>query len=74
MDAKQLIAFLNAIHVGQLDSIEAKLGEATAACERLGAHDLVESLADAKEALDGLDMKRYRKRVQHVVSRLGHLA
>jgi len=74
MDAKQLIAFLNAIKVGELDTIEGKLGEARSACEELGQPDLAASLSEAHDALEGLDMKLYRKRVQHVLSRLGHLA
>lgn len=74
MDAKQLIAFLNAIKVGELDAIEGKLGEARSACEALGQPELAAHLVEARDALEGLDMKLYRKRVQHVVARLGHLA
>ena len=74
MNARQLIAFINAIQVGDLDRIEGKLTEAKAACEAMGQADLAESLTEAQTALDGLDMKLFRKRVQHVVARLGHLA
>jgi hypothetical protein len=74
MEVKQLIAFLNALSVGQIDSIEGKLSEASSACQDLGQPELADLLVDAREALDVLDLKRYRKRVHHVLSRLGHIA
>jgi len=73
MDRSQLIAYLNAIGVGELDSIRTKLREARAACVGLQCSDLAIKLDEAAAALDRADMKTYRKRVETVVARLGHL-
>jgi hypothetical protein len=73
LDTTQLIAFLNALDVGELDSIAAKLDEARDACEELGQPELAEKLGEALQALGGADLRTYRKRVETVVSRLGHL-
>jgi hypothetical protein len=72
-DLQQLIAFLNAIQVGPLDEIRGKLGEARGRCIDLGQLELADKLAEAQAALDAVDLKTYRKRIETVVSRLGHL-
>lgn len=69
----QLIAYLNAIGVGEIDVIRTKLAEARLGCERLEQADLVDKLQDADRALSRADMKTYRKRLETVISRLGHL-
>ena len=74
LDASRLIAFLNAINVGELDGIRVKLAQA-----RRGLHLIWSratwraSSAEAEEALFGADMKTYRKRIETVISRLGHV-
>ena len=73
METQQLIAFLNAIQVGPLDDIRGKLGEARGRCIDLGQVELADKLAEAQAALDAADLKTYRKRIETVVSRLGHL-
>jgi hypothetical protein len=73
MDASQLIAFLNALNVGELDSIRGKLTQAEAACHEIGQENLAEMLHEANAALASADLKTYRKRVETVIARLGHL-
>jgi hypothetical protein len=73
LNPSQLIAFLNAINVGELDGIRAKLGRARDACRSLEQDDLAEKLSEAEEALFEADMKTYRKRIETVVARLGHM-
>ena len=72
-DLQQLIAFLNAIQVGPLEEIRGKLDEARGRCVDLGQLELAVKLAEAQAALDAVDLKTYRKRIETVVSRLGHL-
>ena len=73
MNTSQLIAFLNAIHVGEFDSIRAKLLQAGQACDELGQPELATLLKEAESALGQADLKTYRKRVATVIARLGHL-
>jgi hypothetical protein len=73
MTPTQLIAFLNAMTCGDLDSIATKLEEARAACVGLGESGLSDKLVEAKGALVVGDLKTFRKRVQTVVSDLGHV-
>ena len=73
LDASQLIALLNAIRVGELDGIRAKLALARDSCVALDQGDLAGKLSEAEEALFGADMKTYRKRIETVISRLGHI-
>ena len=72
-DPQQLIAFLNAIHVGALEGIRAKLAQARQACLELARPELADKLSEAEAALAAGDMKTYRKRIETVVARLGHL-
>jgi hypothetical protein len=73
MNPAQLIAFLNAMTRGDLGSIRAKLREAEQACGALGQAELAAKLREAGEALRGGDVKTYRRNLETVVSRLGHL-
>ena len=73
MTPSQLIAFLNAMTCGDLDSLSSKLCEARDACLELGADDLAAMILEAREALVSGDLKTYRKRAETVVARLGHL-
>ena len=72
-DASQLIAFLNAINVGELDGIRAKLAQAREACIALEQGDLAGKLTEAEKALFEADMTTYRKRIETVIARLGHI-
>ena len=73
MDASMLISHLNAIDIGDLDIIRGKLEQASRGCVELDQPELAEKLDEAVEALDRLDLKTYRRRVETVVSRLGHI-
>jgi hypothetical protein len=67
------ISTLNSLGVGDLDRIRRRLDEVESDLSSLGEQGLVEMLADARSALDKIDIPLFRRRVQHVVSRLGHL-
>lgn len=73
MNTTQLIAFLNAIDIGELDRIRAKLDEARGVCLELQQGDLAQKLDEAGDALSQADMTTYRKRVETVIARLGHV-
>ena len=73
MNSVRLIAYLNAIRIGDLDGIRAKLDEARKACMDLEQAELAEKLTEASSALSQLDMRTYRKRLETVIARLGHL-
>ena len=73
MDESSLIALLNSLSVGELDNLQAKLQEAEQGCRDLGHSELGDRLGEAVEALAKCDTRTYRKQVETVVSRLGHL-
>jgi hypothetical protein len=72
-EPQQIIATLNAIGVGDMDVIRDRLEQARSACRELDQAELVGKLDEAIEALARADMRTYRKRVETVVARLGHL-
>ena len=67
------IGTLNSIRVGELGRILVRLGEIRGTLETIGDPDLLDALEQAREAISTGDLPIFRKRVQHVVSRLGHL-
>jgi hypothetical protein len=69
----RIIAALNSLHVGAMDVIRDKLDEARRACLELDQTELAERLDEATRALERADLKTYRKRVESVIARLGHL-
>lgn len=73
MDASQLIAYLNAIDVGEMEGIRFKLARARQECVALDQDDLAVKLAEAESALDSADLRTYRKRIETVIAKLGHL-
>lgn len=73
MTAPQLIALLNSLNVGDLDSIRTRLAEAETALADLGHAEVGTIVGEARAALAGGDLKLYRKRVATAISRLGHL-
>ena len=73
MNAHQLIAYLNSIHVGEMASIREKLIEARQACLELEQDRLADQLSEADAALGRADMKTYRKRIETVIAQLGHI-
>ncbi len=73
MNPNQLVIHLNALHVGEIAGIRAKLDEAHQACLALEQEELAQKLAEARAALEVADMTTYRKRVETVIARLGHI-
>lgn len=73
ISSNDLIAHLNAIRVGDLGGIREKIELAKRGCEQLAQPELAEMLQEALAALDVADVKTYRRRVETVVSKLGHL-
>ena len=69
----KVIAQLNSLSRGDLASIEGRLREAHHCCLELAELDLAAKLDAASEALRSGDVKTYRRNVETVVSRLGHL-
>lgn len=73
MTTSQLIAHLNGLTVGDLDSLTARIESAVTACRALGHDEIVPVLDEARQSLRQGDLKTFRKRVDTAVSRLGHL-
>jgi hypothetical protein len=59
--------------MGDLERIRQRLQEVGASLTASGEAELVGMLAEAEDALGRGDAPLFRKRVQQVVSRLGHL-
>ncbi len=68
----KIIASLNSLSLGKTEVINAKLAEARQACLELDEKELADRLGEAHGALLRGDVETYRKRVESVVSRLGH--
>ena len=68
----KIIASLNALSLGSMEVIGANLAEARQACLELDETELADRLGEAHGALLRGDVKIYRKRIESVVSRLGH--
>jgi hypothetical protein len=71
--AAEILSHLNALGVGELDAVRGKLGQARDACRQIDQPELADKLQEAVEALGRADMRTYRKRLETVVARLGHL-
>lgn len=73
MNTTQIIASLNSLNVGDMELIQVRLEEARLACLGLQFDELAGKLEEASTALRRADLKTYRKRLETVVARLGHL-
>ncbi len=73
MTPTRLIAFLNSLSFGDLGAITTKLEEARVACLNLEQPELAAKIDDASTALRSADVKTYRRSLETVVSKLGHL-
>jgi len=69
----QIIATLNSLRRGEMDTIRRRLDEARLACVDLEQLQLAERLEEARNALGRADVKTYRKQVETVIAQLGHL-
>ena len=68
-----MIATLNTIEVGELDSIRKQMSEVRAELERCSYGELVEKIDECLGALRRGDLKDFRRLKETIVSRLGHL-
>jgi hypothetical protein len=73
MTPAQIIGSLNALHRRELGVIRTTLNEARRACLELRQETLAQQLDEADQALRNADLRTYRKRVETVIARLGHL-
>jgi hypothetical protein len=73
MDKKALIDTLNNLTTGELSRLNSRLEELRAETERQGLDEVPRILGEARRLLHAGDIKGFRKKVQHAVSRLGHL-
>lgn len=73
MNKKALIETLNGLVVGEFSRIQSRLVEVREQLGEAGAEEIVTILDEAKTHLDAFDLKAYRKKIQHAVSRIGHL-
>lgn len=72
MTIRALIDVLNNLTTGELGRLAARVTEVRDEAERMGLDEVARILDDALLALAAGDLKSFRKRVQHAVSRLGH--
>jgi hypothetical protein len=68
-----LIATLNTIEVGEIDSIRTQLLDVREELGRRDLVDLVTTLDECLAALADADLKNFRRLKESIVSRLGHL-
>ncbi len=73
MDKKALIDVLNNLTIGELGTLRSRLAEVRETVAEKGLDEIAEILDEARARLDALDIKGFRKKVQHAVSRLGHV-
>jgi hypothetical protein len=71
--AAEILVHLNSLGVGELEAVRVKLDQARDACRQIDQPELADKLQEAVEALGRADMRTYRKRLETVVARLGHL-
>jgi hypothetical protein len=72
MDVKAIIDTLNNLTFGELSRLSGRVREARRAARAEGLYEIAEILDDALGRLDEGDVKGFRKKISHAVSRLGH--
>ena len=72
-EPSQIIATLNSAQRGEMGTIRGKLDQAREDCLAIEQQELAARLDEALSALGRADVKTYRKRVESVIARLGHL-
>jgi len=73
MTIRGLIEVLNNLTTGELSRLNARFAEVRAEAERLGLVEVAAILDEARAALDAGDLKVFRRKIHHAVSRLGHV-
>ena len=73
MTIKGLIETLNNLTSGELSRIASRVEEVRAEAHALALDEVVVLLDEALALLEAGDVKGFRKKLHHAVSRLGHL-
>ncbi|MCU0224249.1 MAG: hypothetical protein MUF27_09285 [Acidobacteria bacterium] len=73
MHVKGMIEALNSLSVGEISQLRQRVEEvrAAAACQELS--EITAILDEALEQLAACDLKAFRRKLAHAVSRLGHV-
>ena len=74
MNVRSLIQVLNNLTVGEFSRLEGRVREARDETRRQGLDEITAILDEALVLLRSGDVKGFRRKVQHAVSRLGHAA
>jgi cobalamin biosynthesis protein CobD/CbiB len=70
---RDLIVTLNSLRLGDLDVLRGRILSVRERLQTMGQPDLSERLEEALRALERGETTEYRRLVNQVVSRLGHL-
>lgn len=70
---RRIIAELNSLTIGDIDLLKERLDRSAKAIQELGQEELARKLVEARGCLDRGDVAGYKKGVQNVVSKLGHV-
>lgn len=71
--AKDVLAILNSLHVGELSRLRAELERARLLLAEMGQDELAARLQEAQDALRRGDMKEFRRALANVTARVGHV-
>ncbi|MBP7146930.1 MAG: hypothetical protein KBD01_05250 [Acidobacteria bacterium] len=72
MSVRGIIEALNNLTIGEISSLGRRMDEIRDEVREIGLAEVSAILDQAMESLAVGDLKAFRKRVQHAVSRLGH--
>lgn len=72
MTIRALIEILNTLTTGELSRLSARVTEVREQARAMSLEEVVAILDQALDSLAAGDLKVFRKRIQHAVSRLGH--
>lgn len=70
---KGLIHTLNHLTIGEIGTLRYRVTEVRTAVKSLGLDEIAEILDEALDHLERGDLKAFRKKIAHGVSRLGHV-
>lgn len=73
MSKRALIEALNSITIGDLETMSRKVKTIRETAADAGLTEIATILDEALTCLDAADLKTFRKKTHHAVSRLGHL-
>ncbi len=73
MTTKALIEVLNNLTTGELGRLAVRVREVREEARKMDLAEVVAILDEALAALGTCELKLFRKKVQHAVSRLGHI-